>query len=100
MTHLEPLLRSSIVVNNREVSHLPSKRNTKRLPKRLEILAGYITDDSLFFYATEVLSSPTLAFLLRKASVARVDRRLRRYNLIVLLLPNIFALACLPLSSI
>ena len=38
--------------------------------------------------------------LLRKASEARVDRRLRRYYLIVLLLPNIFALACLPLSSI
>ena len=38
--------------------------------------------------------------LLRKASEVRVDRRLRRYYLIVLLLPNIFALACLPLSSI
>ena len=39
-------------------------------------------------------------FVLRKASEARVNRRLRRYYLIVLLLPNIFALACLPLSSI
>ena len=38
--------------------------------------------------------------MLRKASVARVDRRLRRYYLIVRLLPNVFALACLPLSSI
>ena len=38
--------------------------------------------------------------LLRKASVARVDRRLRRYYLIVRLLPNVFALACLSLSSI
>ena len=38
--------------------------------------------------------------MLRKASDARVNRRLRRYYLIVLLLPNIFALACLPLSSI
>ena len=33
--------------------------------------------------------------LLRKASEARVNRRLRRYYLIVLLLPNIFSLACL-----
>ena len=40
------------------------------------------------------------AFLLRKASAARVNRRLRRYYLIVRLLPNVFALACLPLSSI
>ena len=40
------------------------------------------------------------ADLLRKASEARVNRRLRRYYLIVLLLPNIFTLACLPLSSI
>ena len=30
----------------------------------------------------------------RKASVAHVDRRLRRYYLIVRLLPNVFALAC------
>ena len=40
------------------------------------------------------------ALLLRKASEARVNRRLRRYYLIVRLLPNVFALACLPLSSI
>ena len=38
--------------------------------------------------------------MLRKASVARVDRRLRRYYLIVRLLPNVFSLACLSLSSI
>ena len=38
--------------------------------------------------------------MLRKASAASVDRRLRRYYLIVRLLPNVFALACLPLSSI
>ena len=38
--------------------------------------------------------------MLRKASVARVNRRLRRYYLIVRLLPNVFALACLPLGSI
>ena len=37
--------------------------------------------------------------MLRKASEARVNRRLRRYYLIVLLLPNIFTLACLLLSS-
>ena len=33
--------------------------------------------------------------LLGKASEARVNRRLRRYHLIVLLLPNICILACL-----
>ena len=38
--------------------------------------------------------------MLRKASAARVDRRLRRYYLIVLLLPNTSTLACPPLSSI
>ena len=36
--------------------------------------------------------------MLGKASVARVNRRLRRYYLIVRLLPKVFALACLPLS--
>ena len=36
----------------------------------------------------------------KKGSVPRVDRRLRRYYLIVRLLPNVFALACLSLSSI
>ena len=46
------------------------------------------------------LSSMQLDSMLRKASVARVDRRLRRYYLIVRLLPNVFALACLSLSSI
>ena len=38
--------------------------------------------------------------MVRKASEARVKRRLRRYYLIVLLLPNIFTLVCLLLSSI
>ena len=46
------------------------------------------------------LSSIQLDIMLRKASEARVNRRLRRYYLIVLLLPYIFALAFLPLSSI
>ena len=46
------------------------------------------------------LSSMQLDSMLRKASVARVDRRLRRYYLIVRLLPNVFARACLSLSSI
>ena len=41
-----------------------------------------------------------LVSLLGKASEARVNRRLRRYYLIVLLLPNISTLACLLLSSI
>ena len=38
--------------------------------------------------------------VLRKASEARVDTRLRWYYLIVLLLPNIFTLACFLLRSI
>ena len=38
--------------------------------------------------------------MLRKASAARVNSRRQRYHLIVLLLPNVFTLACLPLSSI
>ena len=38
--------------------------------------------------------------MLRKPSEARVNRRLRRDYLIVLLLPNIFTLACLFFSSI
>ena len=46
------------------------------------------------------LGSMQLDSMLRKASVARVNRRLRRYYLIVRLLPNVFALACLSLSSI
>ena len=36
----------------------------------------------------------------KKGRVARVNRRLRRYYLIVRLLPNVFALACLSSSSI
>ena len=44
--------------------------------------------------------APEHELMLRKASVARVNRRLRRYYLIVRLLPNVFALACLPLGSI
>ena len=47
-----------------------------------------------------VLATPLWDILLRKASVARVDRRLRRYYLIVRLLPNVFALACRSLGSI
>ena len=46
------------------------------------------------------LSLIQLDIMLRNASEARVDRRLRRYYLIVLLLPTVFTLACLPLSSI
>ena len=40
------------------------------------------------------LGSIQLDNMLRKASVARVNRRLLRYYLIVRLLPNVFALAC------
>ena len=50
--------------------------------------------------ACDFQSTSLLEKLLRKASAARVNRRLRRYYLIVRLLPNVFALACLPLSSI
>ena len=46
------------------------------------------------------LSLIQLDIMLRIASEARVDRRLRRYYLIVLLLPTVFTLACLPLSLI
>ena len=46
------------------------------------------------------LSSIQLDAMLRKASEARVNKRLRRYYLIVLLLPNIFTLECLLLSLI
>ena len=38
--------------------------------------------------------------MLRMASVARVNRRLLRYYLIVRRLPNVFALACRSLGSI
>ena len=50
--------------------------------------------------ACDFRSTSLLEKLLRKASAARVNRRLRRYYLIVRWLPNVFALACLPLSSI
>ena len=48
----------------------------------------------------EGISSINSVFFVTKGSVARVDRRLRRYYLIVRLLPNTFALACLSLSLI
>ena len=41
-----------------------------------------------------LVSFRTLCGVLRKASAARVNRRLLRYYLIVRLLPNVFALAC------
>ena len=46
------------------------------------------------------LGSMQLDIMLRKAGVARVNRRLRRYYLIVRLLPDVFVLACLSLGSI
>ena len=46
------------------------------------------------------LGSMQLDSMLRMAGVARVDRRLRRYYLIVRLLPNVFALAYRSLVSI
>ena len=51
-------------------------------------------------YKLRIAHSCRAVFVLRKASEACVNRRLRRYYLIVLLLPNIFTLACLLLSSI
>ena len=43
----------------------------------------------------ETIGSIQLDNMLRKACVAHVDRRLRRYYLIVRLLPNVFC-SCLP----
>ena len=48
----------------------------------------------------ETIESMQLDSMLRKASVARVNRRLRRYYLIVRLLPNVFAPAYRSLGSI
>ena len=47
-----------------------------------------------------IIMSQGLDHHVKKGSAARVDRRLRRYYLFVRLLPNVFALACLSLSSI
>ena len=60
--------------------------------------ATIIVEDLIIMWKR--LSSIQLDIMLRNASEARVNRRLRRYYLIVRLLPNVFALACLPLSSI
>ena len=49
---------------------------------------------------SKLSSLAAAASLLRMASVARVNRRLRRYYLIVRLLPNVFALAYRSLGSI
>ena len=75
----------------------------KRLTCRGEIIV--VLTNTIFKVRDRItmwkrLSSMQLDSMLRKASVARVNRRLRRYYLIVRLLPNVFALACLPLSSI
>ena len=58
---------------------------------------GCLSTRTVVFYSTLYILHDNM---LRKASEARVNRRLRRYCLIVLLLPNIFTLACLLLSSI
>ena len=72
---------------------LPEKQcGTERVPS--ERLARPISQ------ACTRVAVQELDTILRKASEARVDRRLRRYYLIVLLLPTVFTLACLPLSSI
>ena len=51
-------------------------------------------------YHVETTEFDAIGQHVKKSSVARVDRRLRRYYLIVRLLPNVFALACLSLGSI
>ena len=50
--------------------------------------------------ATHATPCSVPGYLLRTTGEARVDTGLRRYYLVVLLLPNIFTLACLLLSSI
>ena len=45
-------------------------------------------------YPRPALSATNRTYMLRKARVARVNRRLLRYYLIVRRLPNVFALAC------
>ena len=50
-------------------------------------------------FQSRVTCSYIKSCVVKKGHVARVDRRLRQYYLIVRLLPNVFALACLPLSS-
>ena len=55
--------------------------------------------DEIILLAKEIIIVKDWITILRKASEARVNRRPRRYYLVVLLLPNIFSLACLLLSS-
>ena len=78
-----------------EVDGLLSELGNSRVFSTTDLISGFfqcaIDKDSI---------SLTAVCMLRKASVARINRRLRRYYLIVRLLPNVFALACLPLSSI
>ena len=64
--------------------------------KMISLLSSIINSCKTF--TNNPLPRTTVKFvtvlLLRKASAARVNRRLRRYYLIVRLLPNVFALAC------
>ena len=64
------------------------------------VLTKAIIIDKDWIITWKRLSSIQLDAMLRKASEARVNRRLRRYYLIVLPLLKIFTLACLLLSSI
>ena len=77
---------------------VPQKQNySQGLDSRVET-TGF---DAIGHHVKKSTSSILgLDTMLRKASVARVNRRLRRYYLIVRLLPNVFVLACLPLGSI
>ena len=61
-------------------------------------LQSVLINKSKFLKATH--RTEIRKIMLRKAGAARVNRRLRRYYLIVRRLPNVFALACRSLGSI
>ena len=66
-----------------------------------EILRREPNDQHYYLASVEAAQTYVgIGAVLRKASVARVDRRLRRYYLFVRLLPNVFALADRSLGSI
>ena len=107
MHNLEPDLTGLRAIGARAFVH--RETYTKKLEDRAfeGKLCGYSHNSKACrIYKSTVVESrnvtflETPAYMLRKASVARVDRRLRRYYLIGRLLPNVFALACLSLSSI
>ena len=76
------------------------KEKIKRVPYRTDRVR-LLLDEWLVvaWIGCQRVSSIQLDTMLRTTSEARVDTRLQRYYLVVLLL-NIFTLACLLLSSI